>query len=211
MREICTPHDGTVRLLSSAAVTPGCWADDCVSTCQHLSARIRNFVPLPRDCPTISPPIEGSGGMDWKPAMEQEQAALMRLAALLFAFAGLAELANRRSPAVRGFVLWILWCAETLARDFVTGRADTSPSSMPADPAGDRSDEAMRLAISFRALARQLDAQARQLSAVCRNNSDGPPHSGACMPGMRGVLDALSSLAFQAFAGRAPRLAPDTS
>lgn len=149
--------------------------------------------------------------MDWKRAMEQERAALMRLAALLLAFAGLAELAARRSPAVRGFVLWILRCAETLARDFVTDLADTLPSSIPADPAGDHSDDAMRLAISFRALARQLDAQARQMSAICREESDRPPHSGACMPGMRGVLGTLSSFAFPAFSGRAPLPAPDTS
>ena len=149
--------------------------------------------------------------MDWKLAMEQERAALMRLAALLSAFGELGELANRRSPAVRGFVLWILRCAETVARDFVTGLADTPSSSMPVDPAGDRPGDAMRLAISFRALARQLDAQARQLSAVCRKNSDRPPHSGACMPGMRGVLDALSSFGFPTLAGRKTHPAPDTS
>jgi hypothetical protein len=53
--------------------------------------------------------------MDWKAAVEEERAALMRIVILLGALAGLAELAASRSPAMRGFVLWILRHAEVAA------------------------------------------------------------------------------------------------
>ena len=57
--------------------------------------------------------------MDWKRTMTKERA--KRIVALLIALADLAERASRRSPAVRGFVLWVLFQAEVVARDLVTG------------------------------------------------------------------------------------------
>lgn len=150
--------------------------------------------------------------MDWKVAMEQERAALMRLVALLYSLAALAERAGGRSPAVRGFVLWILRHAEAMARDFVTSDPDTPPASVPVVPAGGCPADAMRLAASFRALARQLDRQARLVLETCGEDGGAiEPQPFGRMPDIGEILRALSALA--AFARRAPHptLAPDTS
>ena len=147
--------------------------------------------------------------MDWKRAIEEERAALKRIVALLFAFADLAELASGRSPAVLGFVLWLLRRAEAVAREFVGDAPGTLPASIPVGPVATRqSAEAMRLAASFRALARQLDRQARLAFRGADRGDTGPLSFG---PAMLGLLDVLSALA--ALAGRAPHppLAPDTS
>ena len=146
--------------------------------------------------------------MDWKRACEEERAALKRIAALLFAFAGLAELASFRSPAVLGFVLWLLRHAEAVAWDFV-GDAPGMPP-MAIGQAGNRPAEAMRLAASFRALARQLDWQAR-LAFRGEGRPDAGPLSFAQAPAMRGLLDALSRLAALAGSAPHPPRAPDTS
>ena len=148
--------------------------------------------------------------MDWKRAMEEERAALMRIVTLLGAMAGLAELAASRSPAVRGFVLWVLRHAEAVAREFVAGGQDTPIAPMPVEPAGARPADAMRLAISLRRLARQLERQARRMFAACGGRGAGiePPPFGR-MPAMRDVANALSMLA--AFACRILHPAPDTS
>ena len=146
--------------------------------------------------------------MDWKGAIEQEHAALMRIVALLRALAGLAELAAGRSPAMRGFVLWILRRAEAAARDFVAGGQDAP--SMP--PAGTRPADALRLAASLRRLARllerQIERQARLMRGIRGAGSAGtqtPPF--ARIPAMHGIVTALSMLT--AFAW--PHPAPDTS
>jgi hypothetical protein len=148
--------------------------------------------------------------MDWTRAIEEERAALMRIVALLCALAGLAELAASRSPAVRGFVLWTLRPAEAVARDFVAAGPDAEIAPMPVEPAGGRPADAMRLAVSLRALARQLERQARQISAACGERGAGiDPQLFAGMPAMRDVANALSMLA--AFAWPIPHPAPDTS
>ena len=146
--------------------------------------------------------------MDWNGAMEEERAALMRIVALLRALAGLAELAGSRSPAVRGFVLWILRRAEAAARDFIADDPDTRLALMP--PAGCRPSEATRLAVSLRRLARQIERQARLISAACGKRAAAmePPPFGR-MPAMRDARNVLSMLA--AFAGPVPHPAPDTS
>jgi hypothetical protein len=149
--------------------------------------------------------------MDWRLAMEQ-RAALKRIVALLFALADLAELACSRSPAARRFVLWLLRHAETVARDFITGAPETPPASMPVDPAGRWRADALHLAASFRALAWQLDRQARLAIASHGKGcgETGPPSFGL-MQALRGLLNALSML--PGLAGRASHLAfaPDTS
>lgn len=144
--------------------------------------------------------------MDWKRAIEEERAALGRVVALLCALAVLAERAAGRSPVVRSLVLWFLRQAEAVACDFVAG--DAATASMPIAPSGNAPLDAARLAISLRALARQLDRQARLLPAMCRRIGDDPaaPPSGR-MPALRDALASLSRLA--AFAPGAP--APDTS
>ena len=148
--------------------------------------------------------------MDWKEAIEAERAALMRIVTLLLALAGLAELAAGRSLAVRGFVLWVLRRAEAVARDFVAGGQE-APSRPPA---GCRPADAMRLAVSLRRLARQLERQikrqARLILGICGARDAGtqtPPW--AVMPAMHDVAHALSMLV--ALAGPIPHPAPDTS
>ena len=120
--------------------------------------------------------------MDWKRACEEERAALKRIVALLFALAGLAELACHRSPAVLGFVLWLLRHAEAVAWDFVGDVPGMPP--MQIGQSGDRPVDAMRLAARFRALARELDRQARLAFRGEGRNDAGPQPSGR-MPAMR--------------------------
>jgi hypothetical protein len=144
--------------------------------------------------------------MDWKGAIEEERAALMRIVALLLTLAGLAELAAGRSPAVRGFVLWILRRAEAAARDFVAGGHGAQFAPMPIGPAGTRPADAMRLAHSLRRLARQLERQARLLPCM-RGERGGKtqPSPLRRMPALRDV--AMSMLGAVAW----PNPAPDTS
>ncbi len=146
--------------------------------------------------------------MDWRLAIEEERAALKRVVALLFVLADLAELACGRSRTVHRLVLWILQHAEIVARDFVTGAREIPPASVPVDAAGGWRADAMRLAASFRALAWQLDRQARL--AVADGGEAEPPSFGL-MQALCGLLNALSML--PGLAGRASHLAfaSDTS
>jgi hypothetical protein len=108
--------------------------------------------------------------MDWKLAMEVERAALERLAVLLFALADLAERAGGRSPLVRAFVLWILFPAETMARNLLTD----SPATVPDCPAGRSPEDAVRLALSLRSLADAFRDLSRRVLR-CANDSPGLP------------------------------------
>jgi hypothetical protein len=103
--------------------------------------------------------------VDWKLAIKEERAALMRLVALLFALADLAESASRRCRLVRRFVLWLLRPAESLAREFVVG-AESPAALISIGSAGDGPADAMRLAENFRDLACELEFQARLAFAV---------------------------------------------
>ena len=133
----------------------------------------------------------------------------MRIATLLCALAGLAELAAPRSAAVRGFVLWLLRHAEAVARDFALSDEDLS-HEMPAGPAGGGPDDAMRLAASLRELARTLERQAALLSAICCEG--GSPRRRPSWDETRmTALCSLSSAMLAAFAEVTPPLAPDTS
>ena len=150
--------------------------------------------------------------MEWKQAIEEERAVIGRIVALLVALAGLAELAAGRSAIVRGFVLWLLRHAEAVARDFVEGGEDVPSAELPMPPAGNGPEDAMRLAASFRALARQLKRQARLLRAPSGDDRD--PDQSLCgwMPALRDALAGLSRLAAIA-RGAMPATAPapDTS
>jgi hypothetical protein len=77
---------------------------------------------------------------------------LWRIVALLVSFAGIAERAAGRSAAVRFAVLFLLRPAEAIARGHVA-----AVTGVPA-PAPDTRDEALGLAVSFRALAALLSA-----------------------------------------------------
>lgn len=118
--------------------------------------------------------------VDWELAIDEERAALMRIVALLFALADLAESSSRRCRLVRGFVLWLLRPAESLARDFVIG-AEPPAALMPVRPAGDSPADAMRLAENFRDLACELDYQAGVAFAIRDGAGQcGRPRIGAC-------------------------------
>lgn len=148
--------------------------------------------------------------MDWEQAVEAEQAALLRLAALLIALATLAERAAERSPALRGFVLWLLRRAETVARDFVTG--EPAPGMPTASPTGSRPGDARRLAIAFRTLARLIERQARQMVAVHADDRAGTrsrPDSRSPGPGAQ--LIALRVILSTVAGALPPAHAPDTS
>lgn len=139
-------------------------------------------------------------------AIEQERAALMRIVTLLLALAGLAERAANRSPAMRGFVLWVLRRAEAVARDFVAGSQDAP--SMP--PAGCRPADALRLALSLRRLARQLKRQIkRQARLMLGGAGSAGTQARQPVPAMHDVAQALSMP--MGFAWPMPHPAPDTS
>ena len=119
--------------------------------------------------------------VDWKLAIDEERAALMRIVALLFSLADLAESASHRCRLVRSFVIWLLRPAESLAWDFVIGEQDAPPALMPIGPAGDGPADAMRLAESFRDLACELDYQARLAFAIQDEPGQGGlPRFGPC-------------------------------
>jgi hypothetical protein len=84
---------------------------------------------------------------------------LERIVALLFALAGLADLAAGLPARHRRQVLAILGYGEAVARAFLTGMEEDAPSweDAPADAPGEPGD-ALLLAARFRALALLLAA-----------------------------------------------------
>lgn len=165
--------------------------------------------------------------MDWTQAWREERAALMRLAALLHALAGLAERATGRSAGVRGVVLWLLRRAEAVAREFANDHCATGPldicrsdqfltdtpaaAAMAQDHAGNRPEDAMRLAASLTALAWRLEAQAALLWSLCGRGSGRAARAGTVRLAAGRFERALPALARLAFAGPCSRAAPDTS
>jgi hypothetical protein len=155
--------------------------------------------------------------MDWKRAIEEERAALMRLVALLHALARLAEIVAGRSPAVRGFVLWLLRRAAAAARDFVSGDADLPAAATPphtaTEPAGVRPEDAIDLAETFRALAWQLEVEVGLLLALGGVLPDRDEHEpcGGCRAfaeaGRRAFSERVGLVRFDS----ASHVAPDTS
>ena len=147
--------------------------------------------------------------MDWKRAIEEERAMLMRLVALLHALARLAEIAAGRAPAVRGLVLWLLRRAEAVMRDFVG--VEPAPGAHSIAPDGNRPEDAMRLAATLRALAWQLQAEIEMLLSLpeAYAGSTGPDH---CVDRRASARrSALDALAFLARCNPHPVPAPDTS
>jgi len=109
---------------------------------------------------------------------------LRRIAAVLLALAGLAEHAAQRSAPVRRLVLWLLAPGEAIAREFVAGLdgACECYRHAPAPIQTDDSAEAIRLALSFRALAAVVatfaDIIARRRPAVAPAAFRSPAVSG---------------------------------
>ncbi len=149
--------------------------------------------------------------MDWTQALEEERAALGRIVALLCALAGLAERAAGRSRAVRAMVLWLLRHAERTARDFICESGVPHPT-IAVVPAGNSPVDAMRLAASLRALARQIDAQAKLIRAACRgDDSRTEPPPSVRMRAMSDALDTFPVLAALACGASGQAPLPDTS
>jgi hypothetical protein len=107
--------------------------------------------------------------MGWTEAIEEERRMLMRIAALLFALAGVADRLCARPAAARGFLMWILRIAESVALEFVIDTAESYGTEAPSCPAhplpamhgGNSPAEAARLGASLRAMAVFLDWVAR--------------------------------------------------
>ena len=94
--------------------------------------------------------------MGWNGERNDTDDLLMRIVALLLALASLAERAVGLPQPVRSAALWFLRPAQALAWEFVTGQACPE---IPCSHRRDERAEAMRLAVSFRALARSLEAE----------------------------------------------------
>lgn len=159
--------------------------------------------------------------MEWQRAWREERAALMRLVALLNAFAGLAERAAGRSALVRGIVLWLLRRAEPIARDYVCGEEDMpvcGDDDMPPAtglwpaapcPAGNRPEDALHLAETFRALAWLLEAQIGQLITQGDGRTGRTGDAGVRRAAAEKALAALAAIFTHAHPLRVR--APDTS
>lgn len=104
--------------------------------------------------------------MDWNG--ERTRQALRRIAALLFLFAALAARAAGAPWPVRRPALWALRRAERVARAFVTGEAGGDVSG-PQCALNGAAAEATRLALSFRALAAAIDAEATHAGDFARH------------------------------------------
>ena len=111
--------------------------------------------------------------VDWNSKMEGNGQALLRIAALLFGFALLAERLVGQSAPVRLLVLAILRSAESVAREFVTGQTDTGNSMYQPGRFSDDTAEATRLAQSFRALASALELLCSIFVYAARRPADG--------------------------------------
>ena len=111
--------------------------------------------------------------MDWNSDKENNGQALMRIVALLSGFAMLAERVAGQSAPVRLLVILILRSAESVAREFVTGRTDIGHSTYPPGRVSDDTAEATRLARSFRALASALELLCSIFVYAARRPADG--------------------------------------
>ncbi len=123
--------------------------------------------------------------MDWNHKIEQQRDVLLRIVALLFALAELADDASTRSRRVRRKVLSILLRGEAVARQLLSWEVLKSgkPVCLPACPCGDRVEDAMQLADCFRAHGRRSGLHhlradiALQTPVVSPSSAFGPPGS----------------------------------
>lgn len=139
--------------------------------------------------------------MDWKQAIREERAMLMRIVALLLALADLAELASRRSQAVCRLLLFIMRPAETAASTLSSCASGALPAIVSS---GDARADLIQLAVRFRELARILGCWA-ELACECRPGDGGRldvSSEGACI---------LRTAAIEALEVLRPIHVPDTS
>ena len=134
--------------------------------------------------------------------------ALLRLVALLFGFASLAERVAGQPAPVRWLVLAILRSAESVAREFVIGQTGAGDSTCPPGCFSNDATEATRLARSFRALASALDVLCLIVACTVPWRPNGDIARDAARVGRR--ARPILGLPHRASAHGAPR-APDTS
>ena len=134
--------------------------------------------------------------------------ALLRLVALLFGFASLAERVAGQPAPVRWLVLAILRSAESVAREFVIGQTGAGDSTCPPGCFSNDATEATRLARSFRALASALDVLCSIVACTVRWPTNGDIARDAGCVGRR--ARPILGLPHHASAHDVPR-APDTS
>ena len=150
---------------------------------------------------------ESEKALDWNSKTERDGQALLRIAALLFGFAVLAERVAGQPAPVRLMLLAILRSAESVAREFITGQTGAGPATYPPGRFSDDTAEATRLAQSCRALASALDLLCSILACTARRPADGGIGHDMGRIG-HGLLSVLGSPHRRAgFAG----LCPDTS
>jgi hypothetical protein len=133
----------------------------------------------------------------------EDRKARQRIAALLFAFAVLADRAGATPCPIRVAVLWLLRAVESIAWEFVVAVAQESgrdPNLAVPAYAHDIADDAGRLARSFTALAELL-------ADLTRRNPSPAPHGR-----ISGLVARLMQTLWSAAHRRAPaRPFPDTS
>jgi hypothetical protein len=129
--------------------------------------------------------------VDWKRAIQEERAMLLRIVSLLFSLAHLAELARSRSISIRSLVLWILRPVESAVRGLGSHPIDISPA--PITWSGDVRDDLMHLAARFRELARELEHQAKlTFSLPDEGRSQSEPFFSRAVR----IIDAIATLGF---------------
>lgn len=133
--------------------------------------------------------------MDWRLAIKQERGGVAAHCRVAFCSCRSGRVRLQPSPSCPRLCVWILRRAETVAWGLVMG--EHPPASFQVGPAGDSPTDAMRLASSFRALARELDRLARFAVTVEDAELAGLQHFGAhWTPGVDDFLNILRSLEF---------------
>ncbi|MGE0279523.1 MAG: hypothetical protein AB7P20_02755 [Rhizobiaceae bacterium] len=125
--------------------------------------------------------------MGWDRETEKSWKVVYRIITVLLALADLAERASLRSRPILCLVLWALRPAETIARTFVLETAHDLgvTTTLPvAAYSGERAEDALRLALTFRVLAAVLDSLAALAFAQGRI---------FCQAGLDRLLSALTT------------------
>jgi hypothetical protein len=146
--------------------------------------------------------------MDRTSDIREESAMLMRIVALLFALADLAEAACLRSRATCSLVLWLLRPAEAAVLTLLDVPPGF-PDGLPPPPAAQCADSRvglMSLALRFRELACFLKCQADLVIPAAGSHGE---LRDRCPSLVASLLDIVSTTALSGFVR--PTAAPDTS
>lgn len=146
--------------------------------------------------------------MDDQTQTETDITVLKRIVALLFALAGVAEMASRRSYPVRFLVLWLLRRAEGRVLDLL-GLELENPAGVRR---GSDPSDALDLAESLRALAHEMKDLMAQYRWLCRSwHGDEADEIAGRRPTPGNNRRAGAALLLSALAGLLAAPFPDTS